>query len=90
MASSNPNSTPVSLTVTNTMGGPTVLSSAQASQLLQKLRAMNVPGGSQTIKIQAIQTNPVTGVKQIVAIPIQAAPGDSLTKLCRFTVYAVA
>jgi hypothetical protein len=25
----------------------------------------------QTIKIQAIQTNPQTGVKQIVAIPIQ-------------------
>jgi hypothetical protein len=28
----------------------------------------NVP---QTIKIQAIQTNPQTGLKQIVAIPIQ-------------------
>jgi hypothetical protein len=74
-SSSNSNGIPVSLTVTNSMGGPTVLSSAQATQLLQKLRAMNVPGGPQTIKIQAIQTNPVTGVKQIVAIPIQAATG---------------
>ena len=80
MASLNPNGTPVSLTVTNATGGPTVLSSAQASQLLQKLRALNVPGGSQTIKIQAIQTNPVTGVKQIVAIPIQAAPGSGANK----------
>lgn len=81
MASINPNGTPVSLTVTSATGGPTVLSSAQASQLLQKLRALNVPGGSQTIKIQAIQTNPVTGVKQIVAIPIQAAtPGSMANK----------
>lgn len=80
MASINPNGTPVSLTVTSATGGPTVLSSAQASQLLQKLRALNVPGGSQTIKIQAIQTNPVTGVKQIVAIPIQAAPGSGANK----------
>ena len=30
----------------------------------------NVP---QAIKIQAIQTNPQTGLKQIVAIPIQAS-----------------
>jgi len=40
----------------------------------------NVPGGGpQTIKIQAIQTNPVTGVKQIVAIPIQAASGPKVS-----------
>ena len=79
-SSSNSNGTPVSLSVSNMMGGgPTVLSSAQASQLLQKLRAMNVPGGPQTIKIQAIQTNPVTGVKQIVAIPIQSATGPKLS-----------
>ena len=33
---------------------------------------MNQSGGiPQAIKIQAIQTNPQTGVKQIVAIPIQ-------------------
>ena len=89
MASSNSNGIPVSLTVTNSMGGPTVLSSAQASQLLQRLRAMNVPGGTQTIKIQAIQTNPITGVKQIVAIPIQAAsganrvPGSSPVKIIK-------
>ncbi len=79
-SNSNTNGIPVSLTVTNTMGGATVLSSAQASQLLQKLRAMNVPGGGpQTIKIQAIQTNPLTGVKQIVAIPIQAASGPKVS-----------
>lgn len=35
-------------------------------------RSMNQSGGiPQAIKIQAIQTNPQTGVKQIVAIPIQ-------------------
>ena len=50
---------------------------------------MNVPGGTQTIKIQAIQTNPITGVKQIVAIPIQAAsganrvPGSSPVKIIK-------
>jgi hypothetical protein len=76
-SNSNPNGIPVSLTVTNSMGNPTILSSLQATQLLQKLRAMNVPGGTQTIKIQAIQTNPVTGVKQIVAIPIQSATGGN-------------
>ena len=80
MASFNPNGNPMSLTVTSASGGPTVLSSAQASQLLQKLRALNVPGGSQTIKIQAIQTNPVTGVKQIVAIPFQAAAGSGANR----------
>ncbi len=58
----------------------TVLTSAQASQLLQKLRTLNSAGGAggeggagQTIKIQAVQTNPATGVRQIIAIPIQAA-----------------
>ena len=30
-------------------------------------------GSPQTIKIQAIQTNPTTGAKQIVAIPISAS-----------------
>ena len=30
--------------------------------------------GPQTIKIQAIQTNPNTGAKQIVAIPISSGP----------------
>jgi hypothetical protein len=34
-------------------------------------RAMNPGGLPQTIKIQTIQTNPQTGAKQIVAIPIQ-------------------
>ena len=58
-----------------TASGATVLSNAQASQLLQKLRSMNAGQGNQgpqSIKIQAIQTNPTTGVRQIVAIPIQS------------------
>ncbi len=72
------NGVPVSiqgLTLQTSSGsGTAVLSQAQANQLLQKLRTMqgNSPsGGPQTIKIQAIQTNPQTGAKQIVAIPIQ-------------------
>ena len=39
---------------------------------MQRLRAAGAKvGDNQTIKIQAIQTNPTTGVRQIVAIPIQ-------------------
>ncbi len=54
-------------------GGATVLTQSQANQLLQKLRSMQGSGsGSQTIKIQAIQTNPQTGAKQIVAIPVSS------------------
>ena len=49
--------------------------------IFQRLRAAGAKvGDNQTIKIQAIQTNPTTGVRQIVAIPIQtssaaASPG---------------
>ena len=56
--------------------GTTVLTQAQTAQLLEKLKGKNF-GEGQTIKIQTIQTNPQTGVKQIVAIPIQAAPNTS-------------
>jgi hypothetical protein len=62
--------------------GATILTQAQANQLLQRLRTMQNQSGSnvpQTIKIQAIQTNPVTGVKQIVAIPIQTSGASSNT-----------
>jgi len=48
-----------------------VLSPAQTAQLLEKLKR----GEGQTIKI--LQTNPQTGVKQIVSIPIQAAANTS-------------
>ena len=52
---------------------------------LQRLRAAGAKvGDNQTIKIQAIQTNPTTGVRQIVAIPIQttsaaASPAQATT-----------
>lgn len=90
MASSNSgypviSSGSIGLTVTSVAsamaggGTATVLSSAQATQLLSKLRSMNSSGTvPQTIKIQAIQTNPQTGVKQIVAIPIQSASGSKV------------
>ena len=59
--------------VTNASGA-TVLSNAQTQQLLQKLRSINAGHqGPQSIKIQAVQTNPTTGVRQIVAIPIQSS-----------------
>lgn len=60
------------------------MSQSQANQLLQRLRnaggvATTIGGGGspQTIKIQAIQTNPTTGVKQIVAIPIQTSSSSA-------------
>ena len=57
-----------------TASGATVLSNAQTQQLLQKLRSINAGNqGPQSIKIQAVQTNPTTGVRQIVAIPIQSS-----------------
>ena len=55
--------------------GTTVLTPAQTAQLLEKLKGRAGLGEGQTIKI--LQTNPQTGVKQIVAIPIQAAPNTS-------------
>ena len=52
-------------------GGATVLTQAQANQLVQQLRSMQSSGssGTQAIKIHAIQTNPTTGARQIVVIP---------------------
>merc|ERR1711976_208587 len=73
------NSVPVTiqgLSVANSgNGGATDLTQSQANQLLQKLRSIQTSGSGspQTIKIQAIQTNPATGAKQIVAIPISAS-----------------
>ena len=64
---------PGSLTLQTSGGTPKVLNNAEATQLLQRLRAAGAKvGENQTIKIQAIQTNPTTGLRQIVAIPIQA------------------
>jgi hypothetical protein len=49
--------------------GTTFLTGTQAAQILEKLKVIkNIEG--QTIKIQTIQTNPQTGTKHIVAIPI--------------------
>ena len=53
-------------------GGATVLTQAQANQLVQQLRSIG-SSGSQAIKIHAIQTNPTTGAKQIVVIPSSTA-----------------
>lgn len=64
----------------NSKPGPTpgtyVLTPSQTAQLREKLKGRSF-GEGQTIKIQTFQTNPQTGVKQIVAIPIQAAPNTS-------------
>ena len=52
--------------------GTTFLTGSQAAQILEKLKVIkNIEG--QTIKIQTIQTNPQTGAKHIVAIPIVQA-----------------
>jgi len=53
--------------------GTTVLTHAQTAQLLEKLKGRAGLGEGQTIIIK----NPQTGVKQIVAIPIQAATNTS-------------
>ena len=53
--------------------GTTYLTGTQAAQILEKLKVIRNKEG-QTIKIQTIQTNPQTGAKQIVAIPIGSAP----------------
>jgi len=67
-----------SLTLQTSGGTPKVLNNAEATQLLQRLRAAGAKvGENQTIKIQAIQTNPTTGVRQIVAIPIQTATSST-------------
>lgn len=72
--------------VTSGGAGPpttTILSQAQATQLIQKLRAAGGAGGldgtTGAIKIQAVQTNPQTGVRQIIAIPIQASSATTST-----------
>ena len=73
MASNIPTSS-VGLTLQTSGGAPKVLNNAEANQILQRLRAAGAKvGDNQTIKIQAIQTNPNTGVRQIVAIPIQSS-----------------
>ena len=57
------------------INGKTFLTETQAAQILGKLKVIrNVDG--QTIKIQTIQTNPQTGAKKIVAIPIQSMPNS--------------
>jgi len=66
-------------------GGTTVLTSAQAAQLLEKLRGISSVGG-QTIKIQTVQTNPQTGARQIIAIPIQAATTTSTGQAAHLSV----
>jgi len=49
----------------------------------EKLRGV---GQGQTIKLQTIQTNPQTGAKQIIAIPIQAAATTSSGQGARLSV----
>jgi len=66
--------------------GQTVLTSAQAAQLLEKLRGIGNVGQGQTIKIQTIQTNPQTGAKQIIAIPIQTATSTYSGQSARLSV----
>jgi len=56
--------------------GTTFLTGKQAAEILEKLKVIkNIEG--QTIKIQTVQTNPQTGMKKIVAIPIQSAPSTA-------------
>lgn len=60
----------------------TFLSGAQATQLIQRLRDQGHGGDASThatgaIKIQAVQTNPQTGLRQIIAIPIQSGSANS-------------
>merc|ERR1712150_52474 len=78
--SNNPNGIPITiqgLTMGSASGnsgqGPTVLTQSQANQLLQRIRQAGAASGGGPIKIQAIQTNPNTGAKQIVAIPIHSS-----------------
>jgi len=69
--------------------GTTVLTSSQAAQLLERLRGIggqSMGGQGQTIKIQTIQTNPQTGAKKIIAIPIQAATTTSSGQAARLSV----
>ena len=57
--------------------GATFLTGKQAAEILEKLKVIkNIDG--QSIKIQTIQTNPQTGVKKLVAIPIQSAPSTTV------------
>lgn len=56
--------------------GTTFLTGSQAAQILEKLKVIKNNEG-QTIKIQTIQTNPQTGAKQIVAIPIVQTSSSS-------------
>ena len=73
MAASN-----ITLTPVTSASNTTVLSSAQASQLLQRLRAGGANGSEPgAIKIQSVQTNPQTGVRQIIAIPIQTSSAQN-------------
>merc|ERR1719318_1437502 len=67
----------------NTPGKPgpatTTLTEAQVKEIREQLKGLK----GQTIKIHNVVTNPQTGAKQIVAIPIQgastASPAPNLT-----------
>lgn len=71
------------LNVTSSSGqNKTVLTQAQANQLLQRLGSViqtSSGGTPQTFKIQAVQTNPTTGKQQIVAIPIASSTQNTQT-----------
>lgn len=91
MTLSGVTSTPTTLVMAASSGAggaatTTVLSSAQATQLLQRLQHSQggvggVLGGAggHTIKIQAVQTHPQTGVRQIIAIPIHTTSAPAAT-----------
>jgi len=67
------------MTITSAQGKPVVLSQAQHDQLLQQIRSIQpTSSGPQTIKI-VTQNNPVTGAKQIIAIPIQSSAPSTQT-----------
>eukprot|EP00088_Acartia_fossae_P006640 TRINITY_DN13063_c0_g1_i1.p1 TRINITY_DN13063_c0_g1~~TRINITY_DN13063_c0_g1_i1.p1 ORF type:complete len:611 (-),score=190.28 TRINITY_DN13063_c0_g1_i1:169-2001(-) len=57
--------------------GTTFLTGKQAAEILEKLKGIKNMDG-QSIKIRTVQTNPQTGLKKIVAIPIQSAPASSI------------
>jgi len=56
-----------------TQPGATFLTNKQAAEILEKLKVIKGMDGK-PIKISTIQTNPQTGVKKIVAIPIHSGP----------------
>ena len=67
------------LTVQSGSGAQAQISQSQANKILQHIRSMQSSGNvPQTIKIQAVATNPNTGARQLVAIPIPSSSGSGI------------